>query len=82
MGANGEDILMSPVARIQFPVSIEAKNLAKFAGFKHLDQAVENCPKGSQPIAVIKANHRNPIVLVDAEYFFNLLKGNKWKTKS
>lgn len=70
MGAGGEDVLLSPAARSLFPVSIECKNLAKFAGYTLYDQAVANCPDGAEPIVVVKANQRSPLVLVDAEYFF------------
>ena len=76
MGANGEDVLLSPAARKVFPISIECKSIAKFAGYTFLDQAVENAPEGSEPIAVVKANRRNPVVLVDAEYFFDLVRKN------
>lgn len=78
MGGNGEDVMMSPKARQQFPVSIECKNIAAFAGYKYLDQAEVNAKGKYQPIAVVKANRKDPIVLVDAEYFFQLLaKANK-----
>lgn len=75
MGAGGEDLQLSPAARRVCPVSIECKSIAKFAGYKFLDQATENCVDNAQPIAVVKANQRQPIVLVDAEYFFKLLRG-------
>ncbi len=70
MGAGGEDIQMSPAARKVLPVSIECKNLASMALFKWYDQAFINAPKGSEPIVVAKANNRNPVVIIDAEYFF------------
>lgn len=73
MGAGGEDILLSPAARKLVPYSIECKNLNSMAFYKWYDQAVSNCPKGSEPIVVAKANHRKPVVIVDAEYFFKEL---------
>lgn len=76
MGAGGEDVQLSPAARKLVPLSIECKSLAKFAGYKFLDQADSNS-KEHQPVAVVKANHRKPIVLVDAEYFFQLMKDKK-----
>jgi len=69
MGAGGEDVLLSPSARSIYPVSIECKSIARFSGYGFYDQAVSNCPEGSEPIAVVKANRRKPLVLVDAEYF-------------
>lgn len=77
MGAGGEDLTFSNSARKLCPVSIECKSLAKFAGYTIYDQAVANAPSGAEPIGVIKANKRKPIVLVDAEYFFKLLKDRK-----
>ena len=70
MGTGGEDIQLSPAARKLLPLSIECKNLANMVLFKWYDQAVINAPKGSEPIVVAKANHRKPVVIVDAEYFF------------
>ena len=73
MGAGGEDVLLSPAARSLFPVSIECKNLARFAGYTLYDQAVANCPDGNEPVVVVKANRRSPLVMVDAEYYFKLM---------
>ena len=70
MGAGGEDVQLSPAARRLFPVSIECKNLARFAGYTLYDQAVANCPKGAEPLVVVKANNRSPLVMVDAVYYF------------
>ena len=77
MGSGGEDVLLSPAARKLWPISVECKSLAKFAGYTILDQAIANSPANAQPIAVVKANARKPIVIVDAEYFFDLMKGNQ-----
>lgn len=73
MGAGGEDILLSPKAREYFPFSVECKSLASFAFYKHLDQAKTNAPEGVEPLLVCKANRKNPVVIVDAEYFFNMI---------
>lgn len=70
MGAGGEDVQLSPEARRQYPVSIECKNRASFAFYKDYDQAVVNCPKNAEPLLVCKANHRSPVVIIDAEWFF------------
>lgn len=70
MGQGGEDVQLSPAARRLLPVSIECKSYRKFAVYTHYDQAVENCPKGSTPILVIKENRRKPLVVLDAETYF------------
>jgi len=70
MGAGGEDVQLSPAARRQYPVSIECKSRANYAFYKDYDQAVCNAPDGTEPILVAKANHRRPVVVVDADWFF------------
>lgn len=72
MGAAGEDILLSPEARKTYPVSIECKAKAKFAGYTIMDQAIDNCPKDMEPVVVIKADRKKPIVMVDAEHYFEM----------
>lgn len=69
MGEQGEDIQLSAKARKQYPISIECKSRASYAFYKDYDQAVVNCPDGCEPVLVAKANHRNPVVIVDAEWF-------------
>lgn len=81
MGAGGEDIQFSPAARKLLPLSIECKNRASFAFYKDLDQAVINCPKGSEPVLIAKANHRNPVVIIDAQYFFDHYQPRKVKRR-
>ena len=70
MGAGGEDILLSPAARRLIPLSIECKNRKKLSLYGWYDQAVANAPKRTEPVVVVKANRRKPMVIVDAEYFF------------
>ena len=70
MGAGGEDVQLSQAARKQYPVSIECKSRASYAFYKDYDQAVINAPEGTEPILVAKANHRAPVVILDADWFF------------
>ena len=72
MGDQGEDVQLSPAARKVYPVSIECKSRASYAFYKDYDQAVNNTPKDCEPILVAKANHRHPVVIVDAEWFFRV----------
>ena len=73
MGAGGEDLQLSPAARRVVPLSIECKSYAKMVFYQWYDQAVANCKKGHEPVVVAKANNRKPMVIVDAEYFFNMM---------
>jgi len=71
MGASGEDVLLSPAARRLIPYQIETKSYATFAIYKHYEQAAEHGEH--EPLLVIKANHKQPLVVISAEQFFNLL---------
>lgn len=74
MGASGEDVLLSKAGRDVFPYSVECKALNKIAAYKFLDQATSNCPDNAEPVAIIKADRRKPLALMDADHFFNLIK--------
>lgn len=73
MGAGGEDVQLSPAARKLIPHKIECKNLASSAVYKLYEQAVSHQSKG-EPLLVLKANRKKPLAIMDAEYYFNLLK--------
>ena len=73
MGASGEDLLLSPAARKLIPYSFECKSLARFVGHNYIEQAVTNTPAGSAPVAVVKANHKKPVVIMYLEDFMELL---------
>lgn len=70
MGAGGEDVQLSPAARKIYPISVECKSRASFAFYKDYDQAKSNCPDACEPVLVVKANHRSPVAIVDADWFF------------
>jgi hypothetical protein len=72
MGAQGEDVQLSVAARRLIPYQIETKSYATFAIYKHYEQAAEHGEH--EPLLVIKANHKKPLAVLDAEQFFNLLK--------
>lgn len=73
MGAQGEDVQLSPAARQLVPFQIETKSHKIFAVYGHYHQAREHGTH--EPLLVIKANHENPLVVLDAEVFFDLLQG-------
>ena len=75
MGSQGEDLIMSRAAREKFPFSIEAKNQESLNVWRAWEQALANSGK-YDPILVIKKNNVKPLVVVDAEYFVNLIKEN------
>ena len=75
MGAGGEDLIMARAAREKFPYSIECKNQEKVNIWQSYSQAVENS-KDYEPVVVVKRNNHKPLVIVDAEYFVGLHKGD------
>ena len=73
MGANGSDVLLSPLAKKLIPFDFECKNLATFVGYNYLSQAESNTGDGRKPCAVVKANHNKPVVIIKLEDFMELL---------
>jgi hypothetical protein len=72
MGANGVDIQLSSRAVSEFPLAIECKNIAAFAGYVFYDQACSNA--GSEiPAVVVKANGRDPLIMLSFEDFVDML---------
>ena len=74
MGAGGEDILFSPVAARRLGISVECKSRDRIAVYGFYQQAQENCPPSREAVVVIKQNRAKPLVVVDAEYYFDLLE--------
>lgn len=74
MGAGGEDVQLSPSARKLVPYSIECKNRKAIALYKDYNQAKGNAPKGMEPLLVVKQDRCDPLVMVDATYFFDLIR--------
>jgi hypothetical protein len=77
MGAGGEDVQLSPAARKQVPLSIECKSRKSVGIYTWYEQAEENAPVNMEPVLVVKADRKKPLVCVEGEYFFDLLKRNK-----
>jgi hypothetical protein len=71
-GASGEDLKLSPMARELLPMQIECKNLARFSGYRFIDQAIHHGPY--TPVVVVKENCKLPLVIIDAGVFFRICK--------
>lgn len=70
MGANGEDVTLSPAARRVFPYSVECKARASFVAYPWLLQAKANS-NGHTPILIVKQDRSPPLVVMYAEDWFN-----------
>lgn len=71
MGAPGEDILLSPAARRQFPVSIECKNVEKLSIWAAIDQARANA-KDYEPCVVFTKNREKTFIALDFDFFLKI----------
>lgn len=70
-GTTGEDITLSPAARDAVPFQFECKNRKAFSICRDFDQAVGHGDR--EPVLVIKENRGEPLVLIKAQTFFELL---------
>ncbi len=73
MGAGGEDILLSPLARKYVPFSIECKHRNKFAIYSVMEQAKDNA-NGHVPLGVIRQDRSEALAVVPFEFFLDMLK--------
>jgi len=78
MGQSGTDVyIRNKELKEQFPYAIECKNTETVSLYKYIEQAKSNTESGEQWLLFHKKNRSKPIVIMDAEYFFRLLKDNK-----
>lgn len=73
MGESGVDINLSPAAKRVFPFSVECKNVEKLNFWAAYEQAKQNTIKDTEPLLVVKKNHKKPIVVLDFDLFLRLL---------
>lgn len=74
MGAQGEDIQLSPFAKKLLPVSVECKSHKSMAVYNYYEQAKSNAKATEQPVLVIKVNNKPPLVVVGLDYYLYLEK--------
>ena len=68
MGAGGEDIMLSAKARNMFPYSVECKNQETLNVWKAFVY---------QPLLIIKKNRKEPLAVVEANHFIELIDNSK-----
>jgi len=77
MGQSGTDVRLIGDAQIQFPYSVECKNQETWAIPAWIRQAKDNQKDSTDWLLVCKRNNEKPVIVMDAEAFFRLLKENK-----
>jgi hypothetical protein len=80
MGAQGVDVQLSPAAQKLFPHAVECKNLASSAAYGYYLQAVTHSDT-LEPLVVLKVNRQKPIVMVDLDYYMELVKNSGQRKK-
>lgn len=68
MGASGEDILLSTLARKIYPFSFECKNAERINIWKAIEQAKGN-GADHQPAVVFKKNGEDPYIAIPLDSF-------------
>ena len=71
MGADGEDVQLSPAARKVVPYQIECKNKAKSQIHTYYAQAKSHGKH--EPLVIVKMDRDIPLAVLSAETFFKLL---------
>lgn len=72
MGANGEDLLLSPLARASLPLSLECKCVEKLNVWSCLEQAQSNAPAQTTPCLVFSKNHQAAYAVLPWEVVLEL----------
>lgn len=71
MGNGGEDVQLSPAAREVYPFKIECKSKRDLAVHTMYEQACAH--EGNHiPVLVCKKDRKNPLAVMDAEWFFQM----------
>ncbi len=73
---NGTDVRLVGDVRKRFPFSVECKCQESWSIPAWIEQAKRNQEPGMDWLLVVKKSRQNPIVIMDAERFFELLKEN------
>lgn len=76
MGAHGEDVQLSPVARSKFPYSVEAKNQERLNIWSAIEQGHQNS-NGFTALTVFKKNNTKIHVALSWAHFIELLKDKR-----
>ena len=74
MGQSGCDVRLSADVRKKFPFSVEAKNSESWDLPAAIRQAQSNLYDETEWLVFLKKNNVDPIAILDAEIFFQILK--------
>ncbi len=72
MGERGVDVQLSEKAREYFNFNVECKNVERLNLWAAWEQACSR--EGAPPLLVVKRNKCKPLVVMDANDFFNMVR--------
>ena len=81
MGQSGVDVRLEKKALNLFPYSVECKAQETWSIPAWIEQAQSNIIPGTNWLLVVKKSRKDPIVIMDATVFFELLAEKGGKTK-
>lgn len=74
MGQSNVDCILRGLAQVRFPFSVECKNQETWNLPKTIEQAKANTKHGTDWLIVLKKNRCEPVVVLDAEVFFKIIR--------
>ena len=75
MGQKGTDVqIKNSELYEKFIYDVECKNTETIKLYDYIKQSKKNTKEGRQWLVVHKKNHSDPIVILDANHFFTILK--------
>jgi hypothetical protein len=77
MGQSGTDVRLESHVKKLFPFSVECKWCESWSVPSWIEQAKTNQEKGTHWVLFCKRSRLNPVVILDAETFFELLRRDK-----
>lgn len=80
MGQHGVDVILRREALKSFPFSIECKSSQQWSLPAAIKQSKQNTKKNTDWLLVLKRKElKTPVVVIDANIFFNIISENKLK---
>lgn len=74
---NGQDIkIITKKASTLIPLKIEAKSRATMAIYTYYEQAKGHPGDNLEPCVIIKMNRKQPLIVINLDYFLDMLKKN------
>ncbi len=77
MGQAGVDVRMESAVLREFPFSVECKWQEKWSVPEWIEQAQKNRLPGTYWLLVMKRSRKDPVVVLDAGLFFEILNSEK-----